>query len=138
MKRIAVFGTFDFFHPGHEHFFKQAKSLGVYLLVVVARDTFVNKAKGRPPKKNEKYRLKSVKNSVNSDKALLGSKTHNFYRTLRTYKIDTIALGYDQKPSIRELKKNLIRHRLRNIKVVRLKSYKPNIYKSSLYRNKKY
>ena len=62
---------------------------------------------------------------------ILGSKTNNYFRTLRTNKIDTIALGYDQKPTIYQLKKQLRRHRFRNLKIVRLKAYNPRKYKSS-------
>lgn len=132
MNRIVIFGTFDIVHTGHENFFQQAKILGSFLLVSVARDKFVKEAKGKHPKNNEKKRVQNVRKSKTPDRVVLGSKTHNFYRTIRSYKIDTIALGYDQKPSIMELNKSLKKHHLSKIKVVRLKSYKPNLYKSSL------
>ncbi len=132
MKKIIVFGTFDTVHPGHLSFFAQAKGLGDYLIIVVARDKFVKNSKGSLPKNNEKVRARTVRKTKLADKVLLGSKTHNFYQTLRTYKTEIIALGYDQKPSIRELKKDLKHHRLGNIQIVRLKSFKPRVFKSSL------
>lgn len=127
-----VFGTFDLLHPGHESFFQQARKLGDYLIVVVARDMFVKKAKGVVPINNEQLRIKNVRGSVIPDKVILGSKTHNFYRTVRTHKPEIIALGYDQKPTVYELKKDLKKHRLSHIKIVRLKGYKPKIFKSRL------
>jgi len=131
MNRVIAFGTFDIFHPGHFSFLRQAKKLGKFLLVVIARDQFVKKQKGRFPKNSDKARAEIVRKSKIADKVVLGSKTHNFFRTLRTYRINTIALGYDQKPKIPELKKQLKKHRLANLKIIRLKPYNPSKYKSS-------
>ena len=132
MKKVAVFGTFDILHPGHINFLKQAKSLGQYLLVIVARDKFVQQAKTAPPINNEQKRLSTLRRANLMDKAILGSKTHNYFRTLRSNAITTIALGYDQKPSIPILKKELKIHRLKNIAVKRLRAFKPNLFKSSI------
>jgi len=126
-----VFGTYDIFHKGHQKFFQQAKRLGNYLIVVVARDLHVKAAKSNFPINKEVQRSKIVRRTKLADKVILGSKTHNFYRTIRTYQPAIIALGYDQKPSLRELRKDLKRHRLAKIELVRLRSYQPEIYKSS-------
>ena len=131
MKRVMVFGTFDIVHPGHLSFFRQAKKLGTYLIVVAARDKNSKQVKSRWPKNNEKSRTAALRKVKIVDKAILGSKTYNFYRTIRTYKPDIIALGYDQRPSTWQLKKDLKRHRINNIQIVRLRPYKPSIYKSS-------
>jgi len=134
MKRVVVFGTFDFLHEGHLNFFKQAKKLGDYLIIVIARDKFVKKAKGKKPIHNEELRTSNLRKVKTADKVILGSQTHNFYRTLRTHKTDIIALGYDQKPTINQLQKDLKRHRL-VVKIVRLKAYKPGVYKSSKFKS---
>lgn len=126
-----TFGTFDGIHPGHKSFLKQAKKLGDYLLVVIARDYFVAKAKGKQPRAVESKRAKEVRDLSIADKVILGSKIHDYFQTLRTYKIDLIALGYDQKPKTHDLRKLLRRHRLGNIKVVRLRGLRPEVYKSS-------
>lgn len=132
MKKVIVFGTFDIFHPGHTYFFGQAKRLGDYLLVVVARDKNVEKAKGKLPRNSEKFRAKVIRQTKIADKVILGSKTGNYFRTLRTHKIDTVALGYDQRPTTPFLKKTLKKHRLNKVEIKRLKSYNPSKYKSSL------
>lgn len=131
MKKIIAFGTFDIFHPGHISFLKQARRLGDYLIVVVARDKNTLKAKGKLPKNSEKTRLREVKKAKLADKVILGSINNNYFRTLRTNKIDLIALGYDQKPTISQLKKVLRKHRLSHIEIRRLKPYNPDKYKSS-------
>ncbi len=131
MNRVVAFGTFDIFHPGHISFLKQAKKLGDYLLIVVARDQNTLKVKGKLPRNNEKARLRAVRKAKIADKVILGSKTNNYFRTLRTNKIDLIALGYDQKPTIFELRKALRSHRLTQVALRRLKPYNPAKYKSS-------
>jgi len=135
MKRVIAFGTFDIFHPGHESFLKQAKKLGDFLVVVVARNNNVVSSKGNPPTNHEKSRVSSVRKANIADKVILGSKTNNYFQTLRTYKINIIALGYDQKPTIKELKKTLSRHRLSQVEIIRLNPYNPSKYKSSLLNN---
>ena len=131
MKRAMVFGTFDILHPGHIDFFRQAKELADYLIVVVARNKYVQEAKGKVPKNLERSRVQKVRSSPYVNKTILGSRVHNFYRTIRTYKPAIIALGYDQKPSLSKLKMDLRKHRLKNITLVRLRPHKPHVYKSS-------
>ncbi|HSX58541.1 MAG TPA: adenylyltransferase/cytidyltransferase family protein [Candidatus Saccharimonadales bacterium] len=131
MNRVAVFGTFDIFHPGHTSFLKQAKKQSDYLLAIVARDINVEKVKGTLPTNFETKRGEVVRQQKIADKVVLGSKTHNYFRTLRTYKIDKIVLGYDQKPTIFELRKQLKRHRLPHVTVTRVRAYNPSKFKSS-------
>src|SRR4030067_972254 len=135
MKKAMVFGTFDILLPADIVFFRQAEKGVGYLIVVVARNHFVKKAKGVLPKNTEKKRVSAVRKLNIVDKAILGSKKHDFYTTIRTYKPSVIALGYDQKPYVRDLKKDLRRHQLRNISVIRLRPYRPNVFKSSLLAN---
>ena len=131
MNRVITFGTFEIFHSGHESFLKQAKKQGNYLLVVVARDVISQKAKGKLPRNSEKLRANNVREAKIADKVILGSKTNNYFQTLRTYKITKIVLGYDQKPKIAELKKALRRHKLGFIEISRARAYNPDKYKSS-------
>lgn len=131
MSRVLVFGTFDRLHEGHLSFFRQAGLLGSFLIAVIARDKFVKKAKGKLPTNNEILRTRNLRKINLVGKVILGSKTYDFYTTIRTYKPKIVALGYDQNPGIWELKRNLKRHRVQNVKIVRLRPYKPKVYKSS-------
>lgn len=121
MKKIMVFGTYDFFHLGHFNFFQQARIYGDYLVVVVARDKTVKKIKGNLPRNNERKRLREVKKYA--DKAILGSLT-NRYKVIKKLKPDMICLGYDQEADLKKLKEF-------NIPIKRLKPFKPEKYKSS-------
>jgi FAD synthetase len=134
MKKIMVFGTFDGLHLGHLDFFRQAKRLGK-LFAVVARDSSVKKIKQRSPQNNERSRLSKVVRSTKVSQALLGNHK-NFFKPIEKIKPDIIALGFDQKTfSVSELKTNLKKYNLAP-KIIRLKSYKPCVFKSSLLRKK--
>ena len=56
-KRVLCCGTFDYLHPGHISFLKQAARLGTELFVVVARDENVKRLKGRYPDHGEEERV---------------------------------------------------------------------------------
>lgn len=131
MQTVIVFGTFDLLHPGHVSFLNQAQKLGDRLVVIVARDEFVRKIKGKDPKQGEKKRSSNVRNLGIADRVRLGSRTYNYFRTLRSENVDIIAMGYDQKPKITDLRKKLKRHRLTKIAILRLKPFKEAQFKSS-------
>lgn len=130
--RIMVFGTFDGLHQGHFNFFKQARKLAKksFLIVSIARDENVIKIKGKKPSLSENRRLKLVGSSLIADQVVLGAKNDYFKHILKN-KPDIIALGYDQKAYVDELKKDLKKKEV-SIKIVRLRSYKPHIYKNHL------
>ncbi len=127
-----VFGTFDGLHKGHLNFFKQAKRFmkNSSLIVSIARDKNVFKIKGKFPSKNEKERMKLVKNYLLVDKTVLSGASDHLPHILKE-KPDIIALGYDQKFYTKNLKKDLKSKGLL-VKIVRLKPHKTDIYKNSL------
>jgi len=130
LKIVMAFGTFDVFHAGHEFFLKQAKNLGDYLIVVVSRDYTVKTVKGEYPQQNEKERMQKVKNSEIADKVILGNNDDK-YKIIRKNKPHVIALGYDQFVFTYKLNKMIIDENM-NTEIIRLESYRPDIYKSSL------
>jgi|SRR3990167_6903272 len=129
MKKVMVMGTFDLLHKGHLHLLKEAKKKGDYLVVLIARDATVKKVKGRKPYRSEKRRLTDVKNSGIADKVILGNLKDK-YSALIKEKSDIICLGYDQKFFTDSLPEKL-RKRGINPKIIRLKAFKPQIYKTS-------
>ncbi|MFA6324852.1 MAG: adenylyltransferase/cytidyltransferase family protein [Candidatus Paceibacterota bacterium] len=134
--KIMVFGTFDGVHLGHLNFFKQARGLTKtpFLIISIARDVNVEKIKGEKPEFREAKRIKLVKETKLADKVILASKDKYLSHILKE-KPDIIALGYDQKDYVKELKKDLKSKDIK-IKIVRLKSYKKHIYKNHLLKGK--
>lgn len=135
MTKVIAFGTFDHFHAGHESYLKQARALGDALIVIVARNVTVKKMKGRLPDHTEEERMAIVKASGLADKVVLG-KPGDKYELILKYKPNVIALGYDQFVFTFRLRKLLIDNKI-DAKVVRLKPYRPNVYKSTIIRNSK-
>lgn len=130
LKKVLAFGTFDIFHKGHENFLNQAKKFGDYLTVIIARDSTVQKVKGKLPKNNELERLKAVVSSHIADKVILGDLKDK-YKIINRYRPDVICLGYDQVAFTKNLDKKLHEFNLDETKIIRLKSFKPEKYKSS-------
>jgi FAD synthetase len=129
-RKVLVFGTFDVLHRGHLDFFRQAREYGK-VVAVVARDSTVLKVKGKPPLHGEEERLLKVQGIVGT--AMLG-RTDDMYRIIEDVKPDIICLGYDQVSFTKDLKKELKRRAL-EVKVLRLRPYKPHVYKSSKMRS---
>ena len=130
MNRVMAFGTFDYFHAGHQFYLSQAAKLGDELYVIIARDETVKKVKGFYPDNKEKTRTKTVGNFKSVTKAILGNNKDK-YEVLKKYKPDTLCLGYDQFAFTQQLQKKIIDLGL-NCSIIRLESYKPEVYKSSL------
>lgn len=129
--RVVCAGTFDHLHLGHASFLKQAKALGDELVVIVARDENVKRIKSIMPEHNETERRENVEKTRIPDKVVLGLSEKDIFIILEQLKPDIIALGYDQRVS-----EEAIQKRLPNCKIVRLKPFKPEKYKSSFYRKK--
>lgn len=136
VKTILVFGTFDLLHAGHRSFLRQAKRLGHKLIVAVGRDRVVAKLKRRKPVQSERQRLRAVAALPIVHRAILASRNpwHRF-AFIKKLKPDVIALGYDQRHFTTNLHRELKAHGL-DCRVIRLKPYKPQRFKSSLLRQR--
>lgn len=134
-KLVMVFGTFDHLHAGHENLFKQARSLGDEIIAIVARDKTVKTIKGKLPDHNEKQRLQNLKKTGWCEKAILGDQKDKS-KVIKIYRPNVIALGYDQFAFTYTLNKLLMDLRL-DSEIVRLKPYRPDMYKSSIIRQQK-
>ncbi len=135
-KRIMVFGTFDGIHEGHLDFFKQAKGFikNSFLIVSIARDRNVEKIKGGCPVFNERKRASLVRRCKLVDKVVLSGIKNHIPHIVKDHP-DIIALGYDQKNYVKNLKKDL-KNKGILVRLVRLKPYKEKIYKNHLIKTK--
>jgi FAD synthetase len=130
-KKAMVFGTFDIFHKGHENFLKQARKYGDHLIVVIARDKTVLDIKKQRTVNREQKRLRILKDRDLADEIILGSLKDK-YAVVKKYKPDVICLGYDQRVFIKGLERKLKEFGFDETMIVRLKSYYPEKYKSSI------
>ena len=132
-KRVLCCGTFDYLHPGHVSFLRQAKELGTELYVVVARDENVERIKGRAPDQSEAERKSNLEELGLADDVRLGypGGEGNFLKVVVDIAPDLIALGYDQKapPDLTA--------RFPDCEIEVLEPHCPDRYKSSLYRRSK-
>lgn len=139
-KKIMVFGTFDGLHKGHLNFFKQARKLAKkgLLVVSIARDKNVLKIKGKYPTLGEHARVTLVEKCKLVDKVVLSGIKNHISHILKEAP-DIIALGYDQKAYVKNLKKDLKNKGKKPllVKIVRLKPFKEKIYKNHLLKNKR-
>lgn len=124
------FGKFDLLHSGHIDYFKQAKSFGEHLTVVIARDKNVQKQLMF----NEVERKEIVSSVGIVDLVLLGD-LKDYYKVIVQNKPNIICLGYDHKINERELESIMWKKGVK-IKVYRMKPYKENIFKSSIIKKK--
>jgi FAD synthetase len=127
--RVVCAGTFDHLHPGHIDFLRQAKALGDELIVIVARDENVLRIKGIEPE-HEGYRKLNLEKTGIPDSVLLGNLGNDPLAILKELAPDIVALGYDQRVS-----EESIRAVLPECRIVRLKPFHPDLFKSSLYRS---
>lgn len=121
--KVIAFGAFDVLHEGHERFLCEARALGDYLVVVVARGSTIRKVKGKAPWQSESKRLARVRALDCVDEAILGGEGGK-HEIIRKVEPDVIALGYDQEANEEALKSFG--------RVVRLNAFKPKEFKSSI------
>ena len=130
-RKVLVAGVFDLIHPGHLYFLQRAKELGeVY--VVVARDSTVEKIKGRRPVVPEDQRLEVVRQLKPVDHALLGGEG-DLLKVVEEVRPDIVLLGPNQPFDEDELREELRRRGL-EVEVLRLSEvYKGcRLYSSSM------
>ncbi len=134
MATVLAFGTFDILHPGHLSYLKQAKKLGKRLVVIIATDSNVEKIKGKGPVNDQEHRKELVEALKIVDEAMVGFED-DMMKSVEKVKPDFVALGYDQYGSEGSLKKKFAERGIK-AKIVRMKPYKPELYKSSKIKSK--
>jgi FAD synthetase len=132
-KVVLASGVFDLLHLGHVKFLEGAKKAGgknAKLVVIVARDSTVEKTKGRKPIMSEDQRRTLVESLKVVDEAVLGYENFDIGEVIENVKPDVIALGYDQEEMEKEVRNYVDSHKL-NIKVVRIGKFEDYTLDSS-------
>jgi cytidyltransferase-like protein len=102
MKKIFVSGTYDILHAGHIQFFKEAKSLGDYLIVSFCSETNLMLYKNRHasiPDDNKKILLESIRYI---DKVVQGNDDGGVWDFIQSFleeKPDVLVVTTDDKYS---------------------------------------
>ena len=132
-KVVLASGVFDLLHLGHVKFLEGAKKAGgenAKLVVIVARDSTVEKTKGRKPIMSEDQRRTLVESLKVVDEAVLGYENFDIGEVIENVKPDVIALGYDQEEMEKEVRNYVDTHKL-NVKIVRIGKFEEYTLDSS-------
>jgi FAD synthetase len=121
-KVVLASGVFDLLHLGHVRYLEEAKKAGgenAELIVIVARDSTVEKRKGSKPVIPENQRRALVESLKVVDEAILGYEDFNIGKVIEKIKPDVIAVGHDQ-DGMEKAVKDYVRSKGLKIKVVRI------------------
>lgn len=132
-KVVLASGVFDLLHLGHVRFLEEAKCAGgkeSKLIVIIARDSTVEKTKGRKPIMSEDQRCMLVESLKVVDEAILGYKDLDIGEVIGKVKPDVIALGYDQTEMETAVQNYISKHKL-SVKIVRIGKFLGNALDSS-------
>ena len=126
-------GVFDLLHLGHVKFLEEAKKAGgenAELVVIVARDSTVQRTKGRKPIMPENQRRALVESLKVVDVAVLGLEHFDIGDVIERIKPDIIALGYDQIEMERGVREYVTKHSL-DVRTVRVGKFEEDELNSS-------
>ena len=132
-KIVLASGVFDLLHLGHVKFLEEAKKTGgknAELIVIIARDSTVEKTKGRKPIMSENQRRALVESLKVVDAAVLGFEKFDIGDVIERVKPDIIALGYDQVDMEKHVQAYVDKHNL-HVKVVRIGKFEEDALDSS-------
>jgi FAD synthetase len=131
--KVLASGVFDLLHYGHIRFLEEAKKLGgldARLVVIVATDDTVTRAKGRSPIIPEDQRRAVVESLKVVDEAILGYKDQDLDKIMSTIKPDVVAVGHDQH-DIEDEVKRLVAEKGYRTRVERVGRFGPEDLNSS-------
>ena len=134
-KTVLASGVFDLLHLGHVRFLEAAKKTGgpnAKLVVVVARDSTVERKKGKKPVMPEYQRCALVASLKVVDQAILGHRNFDMTKVLEEIKPDIVALGYDSHTSsLERTVENVIKKEGLKIEVVKIAKFSSDELDSS-------
>lgn len=130
MPVIAIFGSFDGLHPGHEHLLQEAKTFGD-VLVILAQDGVIRRLKHREPHYPFETRHEALKSRPEVWRVRASDEREGEYHCILEEMPEIVGFGYDQQ----ELKENFLAWKEKNgyhCTTVTLSPFEPHTYKTSL------
>lgn len=121
-KIVLASGVFDLLHFAHVKYLEEAKKTGgpnAELVVIIARDSTVEKRRGEKPIIPENQRVALVDSLKIVDKAILGYEDFNIEKVMEKVKPDVIALGYNR-ADIEQSVEDFVKKRGLKIEVVKI------------------
>ena len=95
MIKVITYGTFDYFHYGHERLLKRAKALGDYLIVGVTSDDFDRRRGKINVNQSLMERLEAVRELGIADKIIVEEYEGQPIDDITRYGIDIFTVGDD-------------------------------------------
>jgi len=132
-KIVLASGVFDLLHLGHVKYLEEAKKAGgrnAELIVIVARDSTVEKRKGKKPIIPENQRRALVESLKIVDEAILGYEEFDIGRVIEKIKPNVIVVGYDQ-GGMEQAVKNYIEKQGLKMKIVKIGKFEEDELDSS-------
>ena len=132
-KIVLASGVFDLLHLGHVKFLEEAKKAGgrnAELIVIVARDSTVEKRKGKKPIMPENQRRALVESLKVVDEAILGYEEFDIGKVIEKIKPDVIVFGYDQN-GMEKTVKSCIKIKGLRVKIVKIGRFREDELDSS-------
>jgi len=134
-KIVLASGVFDLLHFGHVKFLEEAKKAGgknSKLIVIVARDSTVEKRKGSKPVMSENQRRALVESLKVVDEAILGYEDFNMGKVIEKIKPDVIAVGHDSHMTkMEQTVRSFVEEKGLKIKVVKIGKFSADELDSS-------
>jgi len=132
-KIVLTSGVFDLLHLGHVRYLEEAKKAGgkdAELIVIVARDSTVEKRKSKRPIMSENQRRALVESLKVVDEAILGYEEFDIGKVIERIKPDVIVFGHDQE-GMEENVRDYLKEKEIKTKVVRIGKFEEDKLDSS-------
>lgn len=133
-KIVLASGVFDLLHLGHVRYLEEAKKAGgqnAELIVIVARDSTVERKKYKRPVIPENQRRALLESLRVVDEAILGYEEFDIGKVIEKIKPDVIAVGHDQE-GMEQAVRDYVKKRGLKIRVVKISRFGEDELDSSL------
>lgn len=130
MPTIAIFGSFDGLHPGHDHLLQAAGTYGD-VLVFLAQDDVIRRLKHREPHQMFEVRAQALLRHPHVRRVRPSDNKEGEYCGITEEKPEIIGFGYDQDA----LRENFLAWKEKtgyHCVVITFAPFNPQIFKTSL------